>query len=1407
MDKANENVINCRRLHRANMIFATISNDYNYICIITFYENNYNLELFSTNNQMQKIFRKTILDEINKVYINYNNKYICATSKSGSMYILDMKGNIIHKNETMHSLYKPKKIRNKNEFQNFIKRKKKEAISSNTRDQILFEEKDKMINQNINKIFKVDKILKKQNTILTYFNSNNKIHKDKSKYELNSMKYTLSSTFNFRKINKKKKAFNKIGIVKKIDKNNYKNNYKKKKNVHESITTKNNNKTKIVEVIDKKNLETLLSSSKNNYFNSNIDNNINKENNINENCKNSKGNNKNMEFSANDELNSSCSSLSEFSFENNLNDFFMMQDLEKKGKRKKNYNIEYEKFCLEIVDIYWISIEKESKNKFIESTNCFYDYNFYDNLHIIYSLDVAFNILCSINLKIIIYKYNILEHFYKNINSYKELKNNIIYCFKENFLKKCKRKSHYLQFYKLSKCYYKNKTYKLNTSINRYKNKMDQIFLHKQNKTNDLSYFHLNIRDDIIKRIFNDIIIDIKQSYVSNDQHYILINYYINIKEKYISFSSLDFKTNEKRNEKKKKKKKFDLIRIYKNRKKMDNFQSSKCKLCFLGIQKISCIDKECKSVEKIMLYLLYSYNIIQNIYNLYEKMSSIYTKFDDYKKLYKIYENILQLDDNFKKFYYKDREIIYFSKYVKNRKENFDENLYNLFFKENEKHDFAHYYDIMRKMIEDKIVCCSCSKNKFFNENLQNNKIEKFESEIYQIDSYLGCKEKIDISNNQKINNNFNKNITASPPTSKKENDIKEEKNNIITKNNSKVSKRKLINIKRDEVQQNELKKSIKMNSTEKLNCKKLNNLCIKKHNNYTNNTFDCDIIKINGKKKYVNNKNKTCMPFYNLKNVKSYNSNEKKEIHNDNNIKITFKNGNSSNEMKMNNDIIDKKTKEKKITKVFIKDENKNNDKTENSLNTYLEKNIQLSENASEENFLKSRIFIIKNGENICDSCKDLLKKDMLNSFENFELNYEIPKKNIKLSNEEIYNSLIKDIYIMYKEKKCPINILLLLQELSDKELESCMTNFQLILQFYEKTFLQNVNDNLNNLFNIVNICKTLSNNVNIILKKYCNDQISKLHDDIIYCLEKFQSFFQLHKHLNIFLFFMELLLFISKNIYFESFPHYKETFSNYKNIEILKNYHFIKGYKINFNHFDEYLHNNYIKAHKFYLSLNKIRIKLIQIFKSFAYNKNLSSLYNISILNIPINKFNYFTLPKNSKKNNSVQNFSYFDDFVFKNNSKIYPFYICTCDKYSFINITKYYQSEHNFVLIQRKSLKINLYPLDVLNIIAISKSFFYIFTKKDKKLNITSLKVKYGYSKKKHRNNILKYKNNLSNLNNLCVLKCSNLESYFPNPNSFKLKIQILYNSIIANCEPDMCIILHTHSYKEQKGYNK
>ncbi|KAI4839325.1 hypothetical protein MKS88_001873 [Plasmodium brasilianum] len=1656
MTRDRENFINCRRLHRANMIFATISNDYNYICIITFYENDYNLELFSANNEMQKIFRKTIPDKINKVYINYNNTYICVTSENGSIYILDMKGIFVHQNESLHCLVRQKKRKVKKKISHLkngcSKIIPKENVSTHCYDGKEDHFKGENIIYNRRKRLRSDNKTRSNNTRMSFLNNKNKIHNRKLSYPKNILTRTCKNTQAKYKVN----TSTNVNVVKRDDKKSI---IKNVNDLRRNIGTSKNKSFRNDKKYYEKNFKKIPLTKQKNLHKGHLHDVTMEEGNVKHIL--------NQRVSVNSKINSNILKNSEQSCKSGLYNIFVtpayakeklrggvehqeeedeegdvkievvnveannIEDAEERKEPKQTHNVEYEKLCLEIVDIYWVSIERESKKKFIENNSYIYNYNFHDNLHIIYSLDVGFNIICSVNLKIIIYKYNILEHLYRNINSYVELRNNIVYTFKEEFLKKCKeqKKYHCLYLLKLIKSNYnKNKINKLNTSFNRFVRRKNVHSVNAYHNIYNLSPFFFNIKEDIIRKIFNDIIIDIKQSYVSNDQHYILINYYINVKSKYVKFSSLDIKVGKKRKKvggqiggkighqirdqagkklgsqmgkklgsqmgkklgsqmgkklgsqignklcsqmgnklgsqmgsklgsktgiklgskmgiklgsktgiklgskmgrqmgdqtdsqlgnrvcrnpclKKgitdKSKKKLNLIKMCKNREQINKFPPEKYRLCLLGIQKISHIDKESRSIEKIVLYLLYSFNILQNIFHIYEQMSSIYSKFEEYKKLYKIYENILQLNEKVKKFYYKDRTIIYFSKYIKNRKENFDENLYNLFFKENEKQDFAHFFDVMIKMISDNTVCCSCSKKKFFSQNVDIVKGKEVREEQQPSDNHQSykIKESQVILNDHNEVNNFRTRNVRSQTICKNEDQIDENKKrdemnsyiggngslhygvsrscgrsvmpstinsggtkrgctkNSCTHNNRDIKNRvisdcsrnyKLLsrNLKKEEKFSNVKKQIRKVTCVQRGDGRQTFNSS-KMNKPWDKAVINAEVVVARGKEGYIKYRDKMCTIYNRGKNEKDYflKNEKKKNICNPKTCTVQAKmvkgksersclRGNYEMAVKMGkgkgkgkikerqNENEKQKQKQSGVGKNLFRSvpgddahdtelnysstytcESRDNDMNslypdaideEKSEEEYSsgdlseEHNLFISESELEEYFMNSRKFFIKNGENICENCKNLLlRKNSIDSFENFELNYEIPKKNIKISEEDIYMSLIKDIYIMCSEKKCPINILLLLQEFSDKEMEICMGKFQLILQFFEKNFLENINEHLNNLYKVINICKTLSNNIPVILKKYCSDQILKIHSLITYLLKLFQSFYNLQTHLNIFHFLMKLLLFISKNIYFENFPHYKESFSTYTNIELLKNYNIVKRYKINFNYFDEYLHYKHVKSHIFYITLNKMKINVIQILQSFENNNiNLTSLYNLSVLNVSINKVNYFTLPKNRDKYCSVDNYSYFDDFIYKNYSRFYPFYICTCDRYSFININKYYQSDQSFKLIQRKSLKINLYPLSVLNIIAISKSFFYIFTKNDKKLNITSLKVKYGYSKKK----FFKCKRKVRKLSNLCVLKCSNLESYFPNANNFNLKIHILYNSIIANCEPHMCLIL-------------
>ncbi|SBS84860.1 conserved Plasmodium protein, unknown function [Plasmodium ovale curtisi] len=1396
MAKEKENMINCRRVHRANMIFATISNDYNYICIITFYENNYNLELFSANNQMQKIFRKTIPDKINKVYINYNNKYICVTSQNGSIYIFDMK--------------------------DYAKQTQRKTSSFCEDERKKDDSKNKIASDNAKKKFPSRKTFGNSN--LTTVLCKNKIKKKNGRQDCE--KNGLSYSGKNERIENKNGACSRKQISQKDDTKNFKQNTNvKKSNIHISRNETHCSKKEGKE----KQCSTVLENRQELSHNVDMYNSTSEE---------SSADNEESENEYSDDnfyVNSNFISDSEFPYNNGSYDHFVVPSFMKNGTdgkkagRSKNPQEEYEKHSLEVVDIYWICIEKEKKHKFTKNSSYFHNYfhnyfdsyNFYHNLHIIYSLDEALHIVCSINLKIVIFKYNILEHFYHNMHSYHELKCNIISTFREEFVKKCKKKNKHLYLScihtAMNSCG-KDKVCRLNLSMGRYTNSQHASLQYAHSKgsltpsCNPYAY-HINVKEEIIKKIFSDTVVRIKQTYVSNDQHYILVNYCISVKNKYVRFSSLKSQVSRKKgahegvvrgkrsvravdNEEMVQDRRathdgrtrLDLVRMCASKVNVGRFAQQKEQLCLVGIQKTRCIDNECKSVEKIALYMLYSFDIVQNIFLIYGEMANVYSKFDEYKKLYRIYENILQVKENFKKFYYRDRAIIYFSKYVKNRKENFDENLYNLFFKENEKEDFAHYYNVIHKMISDNTVCCSCSKEKFFKEKWKttSNKRDQAQNKDKE-------KEKEEIHKDSCFPNKGTQHVTA-----RKDNGIRFFNTSpsvvpqAIRKKHNQGENIKRHVLDSHEGDDSRCKSSSNVQVERKLCGKRLTSDSRTKWNNGKMHIIDhSPFTQIKGEKRSTNCKSKMCMPYYHKKGEKEFLNREKKKRKTDHKtctVQVKMEKANIHNgSKKRDKEVTSRIGNQSKCDAIMnpardypFGDHHSGEDTFEGEEDTSEDESISMSETELEKCFLKSRKFIIQNGENICENCRIVLNKNVLHNFENFELNYEIPKKKKKLTDEEIYSSLIKDIYIMYREKKCPINILLLLQELSDKELESYLGNFQLILRFFERTFMENVNEHLNNLLKILNICKTLSNGVNVMLKKRCNYEIERLHNRVIYCLKKFQSFYKLQTKLNIFLFIMELLLFISKNIYFENFPHYKETFSNDRYIEILKSYDLFRNYKMNFSYFDEYLHKNCIKSHKFYIRLNRIRKNLVYNLQSFACNNNYASLYNVSLLHVPLNKYSYFTLPKNDEKYISVNNFSYFDDFMYKTcNSLFYPFYVCTCDKYTFVNIKKYYQSDLTFKLIQRKALNIDMYPLRVLNIIAISKNSFYIFTKGNRKLNVTSLKVKYSNSKKKS----LKCKGSTSTPSDLCVLNCSNLENYFPHAENFNLKINILYNSIM------------------------
>ncbi|CDU17488.1 conserved Plasmodium protein, unknown function [Plasmodium yoelii] len=1497
-----ENVINCKRLHRENMVFATISNDCNYICIITFYENNYNVELFNANNKMQKIFRKEIPDTINKVYINYNNKYICVTSQNGSIYILNMKGVFLYKNEILHCLFRKKYIKQKpisiNSHFNYYysKRKRKKILRSTVNSQ----KKDNEVYENKQKKIKYNKLSRKNSVTFSLNNNKNNQQNDKIFTEnniiINDDKNSLSE--NLQELYNNNNYF--------FQKDQEKQNFSLKSKTYINKSEKNEGYTNLH--FEKK--------KEDNYYERNVDNNINKFYGM-ENIKNKKEHEDVNEIIYLDEyLNEKSNTLEKYkdSKKINFNNYVCTEDCKKdklltnedfifeepeyfhnelgidSQNEIKNSDEEYKRIGIEIVDIYWICMEKENKKDLIEIDNCIYSYdnlnksNFYDNLHIIYSLDAAFNIICSINLKIIIYKYNILNYFYKNISPNNQFKNNIVYLFKKKFLQKCKEEKKYtfIKYLKSKLDIYNNNSCiesdhnkimnkrkiqdNLNTSINRYKN-LTQLYRPSYiNRIGQYSSYYLDVKENIIKKIFNDMIIEMNQSYISSNQNYILINYYINIKKKYLKFSSLNIGMlirkkknpakkiiNKKEDNKEKKinvkrsRESFsscgsknydeqndnsmmiDLVKIYMNKNKLAKFPTYKHKLGVLGIQKINTIDREYKSIEHFALYLLYCFDIFQNIFNIYKRMSYIYSRCDEYKKLYTIYEYILSLNENYKKYYYKDRSIIYFSKYIKNRKEYFDENLYKMFFKKSEKQDFDQFYYLIKKMINENTVCCSCSKKKY----LEKKKYEQSEIKSIETSQYFKTKPNIKINFNNYQNKDNNINISRP---------IK----NYSSYTQSFISK---MNKGQDKIHEN-IKNIIKIN----------------KENRYTNSF--ANISKYIDEKNVQNNCNKkTCLSNGIMKRYSEQKNINSARAETKNNITIKNKNEIKRNvskpilEIKEKNDQVKKNTnwvRNGKVERasnipprggedVYIDADtdtdadaatdadadvgrdnrfalNKINKNEKQTTNTVLALNpvddissccfssgnstIYESDKSSEEDqsdeiyssvseqelekcFLKNRKFIIKDDKTICEDCENILKNNiLLHTFEKFELNYEIPKKKKKIAQKKIYSSLIKDIYTMYREKKCPINILLLLQEINDKELENNLIHLQYILHFFEKTFLQNISDYLNNLFKIINVCKGLVTQYNC----HCKKEMNKLYNAALYCRKKFESFYKLKTPLNIYYLVIELLVFISKNIYFENFPHYKKTFSNYRYVDLLNSYNIFKNNKMNFSCLDKYLHINSIKAHKFYIALNQLRISLINILRSFSNNNNnnnnFSILYNLSILNVPPNKFHFITLPKNKEKYHSCNNYSYFDDILYNNQNKLYPFYICTCDTYSFISIKKYIQTNKTFMLIQREFININLYPLRLLNIIVISKNMFYIFTEKDKKLNITSIKVKYDGSQKKILNN----GEDMREISNLSVLNCSSLETYFPNADSYNIKIQILYNSIIANFQPHMCLIL-------------
>ncbi|KOB87678.1 hypothetical protein PFDG_04114 [Plasmodium falciparum Dd2] len=1262
MKNPKENTIVCRRLHRVNMIYATVSNNYNYICIITFCDNIYNVELFSTHNSMHKLFRKCINDELNKVYISNNNSYICVTTKTGSMYILNIKGKIIHKKESLHALYickKNNKTLHGKITQNGIKRKRNQQGEYHNEDQHEYPHVSKIRKEEYNSDL-LNKIKEHKNDNTPIVNSPDEV------INLERYQELIDERQEKKNKNKNKNNYNNDNNIR-----TYQNHSKNKEHeytIHNLYPIKNEknkkksnlqwNETKIM------NSNSLfcseLSSVKNYLYDNSIMSISRAENDM---CTNNTSTNN---ICTNDLCtNNLCTNnLCTNNIDNDIN---LSTD-----EHKDRGTYAYHKKCDTYNNRYNGEDNEMSYAKCIHS--CFY-------------------ILCSINLKIIIYKYNILENFYKNINVYNKIRNNISKYFEQELLYKRSKETNekYLKFLKIytRKSFCIDKNYNMNISYNRY---MKRTQKSKKKKS-------INVKSNITSVISNN-------NNNNNNKKFMSALFNNHDIRKYFSLSFND------------------------NQEKI------------IIPQMIIMTTKKCHHIKITTIY-----EILRTILHIYERMSNLYSSFDGYQKLYDIYKNILLLPDAIKKYYYKDRCIIHFSKYIKNRKENFDENLYNLFFKENEKKDFDKYYKIINNMINQNTVCCACAKYNYFNQ-------QKYKQTQQSINYHQDIQKKniiLNSNNQEKHLININRNVVyqsnecariKTPSKPKKISDISSSRqvNKNAGNTNGKMSHKDGNNFMEMENEMNIYSKISKSSTN-----------CVEEENHFCNSNYhDGDFHKGDHHNDDFHKGDHHNGPFHKHR---YYNFNN--YPYNDGDTHYSSENGSS----------------------IDMGDED----------------NILIAEWKIERKFLKSRKFYIKNGDNICKNCKEILKKDVLEHFEKFELNYDIPRKNIKLNEEEIYNSLIKDIYIMYKEKKCPLNILLLLQEISDKDLEMYMNKFQPIVCFFEKRFLQDINEHLNNLYKIINICKQLFDNINLILKtNISNEQINKLYDNILFCLNTFKSFYELQKHLNIFLLLIELLLFISKNIFFENFPHYKETFSNYKNIEILKNYNFHNNQKINFNFFDNHLHSNHFKTHNLYIKLNKIKYNLIFILKSFSQNNNLHHLYNFAILNVPENTFNYFTLPKiyNKKMYTLHKTISYFNDSMYKDYIHLHPFYISTCDKYAFLNITKYYQCKKSFKLLQKKSLKINLYPLDVLNIVALSKNVFYIFTRSDQNLNITSLKVKYPSFKK----NMLKSKKEDITSSNICgnkyikiyqnisniyvFLKCTNLESYFPNTNNINLKIQTL-----------------------------
>ncbi|KJP89427.1 hypothetical protein AK88_00870 [Plasmodium fragile] len=1578
MTMEKKNAINCRSLHRANMIFATISNDNNYICIITYYENDYNLEMFSANNQMQKIFRKTIPDSINKVYINHSNRYICVTSKNGSVYIFDMKGNLVYKNEEMHCLYWRKSGAEREKIvppkNGYYKRKRKKETSW-TRADKEHQVKDNSPGENNTKRFKCDKIVKNENSVAPALNDN---VKKTNSGKLTGAKNHLTWSGKNGDIKNRKQPISSNCIMK-SEKN--KNGPVLSGNVLKSGTTTRRYKSVGNENEGKKQTHGRVSTRQTSHCNMNnsskqrtecgiyrpkkqrqksgthtdcddqTNDNETHDNQTNDNQTNDNQTNDNqtnggkMEEEHSDvsiKSNSPILGSYDLCLKKSVCDYFFSisstNRIAKYGEKNElKSNAQYEKMPLEIVDIFWINIEKDNRNKCTENNGYYYLFSYFDSVHIMHSLDVGFNIICSMNLKIIFYKCNILNHVYKNINSYVELKNNIVQAFKKEFIKKCKAKKkypcgHYVKWAKHN--YHRTRMNNFNTSINRVNSVRDGLNAHSWGATESFSFpYHLDVKESIIKRIFNDLVIDIKQSYISNEQHYILVKYYVHVKGKYLRFSSLEprswrrpsesasltstISTSQAGNLAKKdskpgrRHKKFNLKKIIMNREKAKQLTlpSHKYKMCLLGMQKCGDVEKEFKSVEKIVLYLLHSSNILQSIFHIYKQMSTMYSKFSEYKKMHKIYRSIVELNGHFKKFYYKDRTMVYFSKFIKNRRENFDENLYNLFFKENEKRDFARYYDVIKKMISDNTICCSCSKEKClsgqvdareqgkmlhqgkhihwgddpplhegtangaiswtntggevatenqvdaangefsedclkahfggtrrgvkkedpFEENIKRGVLNSYEGgpSIGCVSGTIPC-----ASGTTRCVSDMNGRLSSAsgtlPPTGRPSKVMKKESKNVAQGMKSTTSCLQQMDTKKgttargqissmkdscgaDSVELGKKGKSMSYRSQCGTSlCRSSSAKCYynrvdgKDGSHGTTSSLRRGAIKNRGSNGFLRKGSGIALRQGVTNRLdKVVSTGVKRSCSSARSARSAQREActhrlakGKTAERPPRGDVANRGKEEREDSAQDTTEEKNGEDDDDDDDDD----DLPLSEGELEEQFRRSRKFIVPRGQNICSSCELLVQKKTMHNFEKFELNYVIPppKKKKKISDEEIYTSLIKDIYLMYSEQKCPLNLLLLLQEFSEKELQKCMTNFQMVLNYYEKVFLENINEHLINLHRIIWICKSLTDNMQVMLKTYRLDRIKKLQELIILCIRKFQKYFKLQTHLNIFLFLIELLLFISKNIYFEKFPHYKEAFSNYRNfdVEILKNYNSVKGNKkIHFNHFDQYLHNTQVKKQKLFLALCTIQHNLDKIFQSLNKRENnkFISVYNISILHFQSNhQFHYFTLSENNTKYDLARNSSSFDDVYVGQvvPSKVYPFHVCTCDRFSFVRIDTYYQCALRFKLIRRRAIGINLRPLTVLSVVVMSKNFFYIFTKHDKKLNITSLKVKYGHSKR----NTLKRKGKAYCHNNLSVVKCSNLESYYPSANNFNLRLQKLCNSIIANCEPHTCLIL-------------